>query len=371
MIGSANGSSVLLDAGGGDDSIAGGSGADLLYGNTGADSLDGAAGNDTLIGGDGDDTLTGGAGNDTFTFYDGFGNDTITDFDIGDDDSDGFYNDQLDVSGLTDANGGPVQPWDVVVSDDGFGNALLTFPNGETLVMQGVAPSQMSSSAQMRSAGMPCFVTGTRIATPGGERAVEDLRPGDLALTHDGIAQPVLWHGRRKLSHDAIRGAPALRPVRLSAGLTGTGRSMLVSPQHGIAVRLGGTVRLARAIQLARMEGGGARQVIPSRPVAYHHILLPRHAAVISEGIATESFYPGPRGVAGLSPLSRAALGVVVPDLAARGANAAYGGPAFPYAKARDLPRHTRSLDLVRPEPGLAMLNCDTGPDEAYRATAA
>jgi hypothetical protein len=41
-----------------------------------------------------------------------------------------------------------------------------------------------------------CFVTGTRIATPGGARPVETLAPGDLVMTRDHGAQPLLWTGR-------------------------------------------------------------------------------------------------------------------------------------------------------------------------------
>ena len=107
--------------------------------------IDGGAGADTITGGGGDDTLSGDGGafvgsDDVFVLSDGFGNDTITDFDIGDSNFDGIFNDQLDVTGLTDALGNPVNAWDVTVTDDGTGNALLTFPNGETLVLVGVAP---------------------------------------------------------------------------------------------------------------------------------------------------------------------------------------------------------------------------------------
>ena len=89
-------SSVFVDAGDGDDSVAldgvllpltaqGGDGNDRLVGGGGADSLDGGAGDDTLTGqagndmltgGDGNDTLDGGAGDDVLTA--GAGDDTLT-----------------------------------------------------------------------------------------------------------------------------------------------------------------------------------------------------------------------------------------------------------------------------------------------------
>ena len=45
-----------------------------------------------------------------------------------------------------------------------------------------------------------CFLSGTTIACPDGERAVETLDIGDLVLTFDGCAVPVKWIGRQTLS---------------------------------------------------------------------------------------------------------------------------------------------------------------------------
>ena len=45
-----------------------------------------------------------------------------------------------------------------------------------------------------------CFARGTRIATLDGERPVEDLREGDLVLTADGRAVPVMWMGVNAIS---------------------------------------------------------------------------------------------------------------------------------------------------------------------------
>ncbi len=79
---------LIVNTGGGNDTLTGGSGDDVLNSGVGNDILTGGAGNDTITGGLGQDTLTGGAGNDTYTF--GFGiprsesapntADTITDF---------------------------------------------------------------------------------------------------------------------------------------------------------------------------------------------------------------------------------------------------------------------------------------------------
>jgi Ca2+-binding RTX toxin-like protein len=165
--------------------IASSGGADSVTDGAGADTIDAGSGDDTVAGGAGDDVITGGDGADTFAFSDGDGADIISDFDIADDDGDGFTNDQFDLSGLTDSSGNPVDIWDVVVSDtvgDGSGDAILTFPNGESLTLTGIDPAGLDA-AMMTSMGIPCLAAGTLIDTPDGGRLVEHLRPGDRVLT--------------------------------------------------------------------------------------------------------------------------------------------------------------------------------------------
>ncbi|QGX99015.1 hypothetical protein EI983_12345 [Roseovarius faecimaris] len=128
---------------------------DLLDGGWGNDSIDGFAGNDTLIGGVGNDTISGGTGRDTIVLADGSGSDTVTDFDMADS-GDGTTVDQLDVSALTSDGGTtPVHTGDVTVTDDGSGNAVLTFPGGETITLIGVAPSEVDTAFELESIGIP------------------------------------------------------------------------------------------------------------------------------------------------------------------------------------------------------------------------
>ena len=146
------------------DDIKGAIGDDEIFGLMGADSISSGSGNDSITGGEGNDTISGGAGNDTLTLGAGDdtaalsrygGDDVITDFDIGDTDSDGFTNDQLDVSSLRALGGDPVNVADVVVSDDGTGNAVLTFPNGESVTLTGITPAAVSTPAALVAMGIP------------------------------------------------------------------------------------------------------------------------------------------------------------------------------------------------------------------------
>lgn len=311
------------DSGGGtgaNDVIYGGDGVDNIGGGLGDDTIFGGTGNDAMGGDAGNDTLTGGSGNDTFTHSRFGGDDVVTDFDTGDSNFDGFYNDQLNVSALQNLDTSAIRPGDVLVSDDGFGNALLTFPEGETLTLQGVAPSQMSTNAQKFAAGIPCFTVGTLIETPSGPRRIEGLQQGDLVQTRDNGPQPVIWQGQSHLNEAHLRAAPHLRPIRFAAGFAKNERPLLVSPQHGVLMHDaggGGREAFARAIHLARAPGGAVRVANGVRHVTYVHILLPRHAVVMTEGIASESFYPGPWGLAALAPATLLKLHAALPTLCA------------------------------------------------------
>lgn len=328
-----------IDGGAGDDFLDGGDGADLLAGGIGNDTLVGAAGDDVLRGGAGNDQLSGGVGNDTFVLDQAGGADMVTDFDLGDADADGFYNDQLDVTDLRTPDGAPVTAFDVVVVDDGFGNAKLIFPEGETVVLEGVSPAQMSTAGQRYSAGIPCFTPGTMILTPAGERPVELLRPGDLVVTRDNGPQRLVWVGMRRLDTADLVAAPHLRPIRIAPGAFGNDRALTVSPQHGMLLTAPGGqgTRLVRAKHLADMKGGQARVMHGARHATYVHLMCETHQVVISNGIPSESFYPGPQALAMLHIPELCELLTLFPDLR-QGALTAIGPTARPVLRRSALP---------------------------------
>ncbi|WP_299936739.1 Hint domain-containing protein [uncultured Pelagimonas sp.] len=157
---------VVLGAG--DDSVTGSDGADSIAGNGGADTITGGAGGDTIALGASDGV------NDELILDDGFGDDIIEDFEAPTDNGDGTYggNDQLDVSALTDAGGDPVDTDDVTVGDtngDGTGDAVLSFPNGESLTLVGVPVGDVNSPEQLNALGIPLAPTdpGPVVPSPG------------------------------------------------------------------------------------------------------------------------------------------------------------------------------------------------------------
>ncbi|WP_135501533.1 Hint domain-containing protein [Roseovarius aestuariivivens] len=143
--------STQAEGGIGNDSLTGGSGNDTLSGGAGADTIEGRGGNDSIDVGAGDGAV------DTVVFSDGDGADTVSGFEGTIDNGDGTFTgqDQLDLSGLTDADGISVTTADVTVGDDGFGNALLSFPNGETITLVGIAPAEVSDADALAAMGIP------------------------------------------------------------------------------------------------------------------------------------------------------------------------------------------------------------------------
>jgi len=112
-----------------------------------------------------------GAGTDTLVLADNGGADRVQGFAAPTANGDGSYTgvDQLDVSGMTSDYGTtPVTVNDVVVSDDGNGNAVLTFPGGESLTLIGVSPAEVNNPFALNAMGIP-LSDGTVSGTTGAD----------------------------------------------------------------------------------------------------------------------------------------------------------------------------------------------------------
>ncbi len=144
---------------------------------------------------------------------------------------------------------------------------------------------------------VPCFVKGTNIRTMRGEVPVEELELGDLVLTYDEGAQPVRWIGQRK-----VPGGGKLAPVRIRAGTFGSHGTLFVSPQHRILVQDAKAEMLfgEEQVLIAAKDLVNDTSVrrAPRSEVTYVHLLFDAHQVVWSQGLATESFLPGPQTTA-------------------------------------------------------------------------
>ena len=151
-----------------------------------------------------------------------------------------------------------------------------------------------SDTGFVNASSIPCFVAGTLIRTPEGERPVESLEPGDLVMTRDEGAMPLRWIGSRRVAAEGD-----FAPILIQADALGKHRNLLVSPQHRILLRdayaellfgegevLAAAKDLVNGFSITRRPGG---------MVTYVHLLFDRHQVIYSEGLATESFLPGPQ----------------------------------------------------------------------------
>ncbi|MCZ7675779.1 MAG: Hint domain-containing protein [Roseovarius sp.] len=175
---------------------------------------------------------------------------------------------------------------------------------------------------------VPCFTPGTLIDTPRGRVPVETLAVGDTVTTLGHGAQAIRWLGRVTLGAGQLAAAPRLRPIRLRAGALGPGRpdrDMLLSPQHRLMVggwraelHFGEAECLIAACHLVDRQNIAPAWDVQS--VTYIHFLFDRHEIVFADGLATESFLPGPMTLDALSEQSRNELLELFPDLAGNSA---------------------------------------------------
>ena len=308
-----------------DDTIYGGAGDDVIDAGIDDDYVEGGAGNDQITGGQGDDTLYG--GDDRDTFYGGGGNDYVDGGSGGDD-----Y-DVLDLTGTNfnitsqtvDPDGNSTSGTIDFFDGDGARTGTMTFKEIEEII--------------------PCFTPGTRIATPQGERLVEDLEVGDRVITRDNGIQEIRWLGVRRLNGLELALSDHLQPVRIRKGALGGGlpeRDMMVSPNHRVLIANDRTALyfedrevLVAAKHLVGMEGV---EKVTRSAVTYIHFMFDQHEVVLSDGAWTESFQPGDLTLRGMDSDQRRELLELFPELETQ-----QGQINYPAAR-RALKKHEAAL---------------------------
>jgi len=270
-----------------------------------------------LVGGEGNDTIVTGAGGDTVEA--GGGNDVIY----------GTPGDTIDGGSGFDTlvlnQGGNIKAIDItreVANDDGTTSfdGTISFKDG--------SPDLKFVSIECI---IPCFTPGTAIATPKGERLVEELREGDKVITRDNGIQEIRWIGKRPLNWADMAANPHLRPIRIARGALGNGlpeRDMLVSPQHRFLVVNDRTQLFfdEHEVLVAAKHLLDHRKIlsVDSIGVTYVHFMCDRHEVVLANGSWTETFQPGDMTLGGMGNAQRLELYELFPDLATRSGREAY-----------------------------------------------
>jgi len=289
----------VVDGGAGNDVIRTGDDADTIFGGDGDDQIDGGIDNDVITGGAGADDIKGGFGSDTI--FGGNGGDVVT----GGEDPDDSDIDVLDLTG---------SGVDRIVYVDGDPEAGTVFFNDGT---------SMTFSEIERV--IPCFTPGTMIATPRGERLVEELQVGDKIITRDNGIQEIAWVGHKHLDGRQLASNPHLKPVLIKAGALGDNlpeRDMLVSPNHRVLVASELTqlyFEESEVLAAAKhMTGARGIHAVDVLATTYVHFMFERHEVVLSNGAWTESFQPGDYSLKGIGNGQRNEIFELFPELATK-----------------------------------------------------
>lgn len=166
-----------------------------------------------------------------------------------------------------------------------------------------------------------CVEKGTMVGTPSGERPVETLAVGDLVCVVDGDPAPLRWIGARAVPQAEVEADPMMGPVRIAPDSFGPGRParpLTVSAQHRVLVDdpsaellFDAPEVLAPAIGLVGLPGVTAEA---PRDVTWYHLLFDAHQVILTDGLPTESFYPGAWSLGALGDEGRAQIARVLPS---------------------------------------------------------
>ena len=169
---------------------------------------------------------------------------------------------------------------------------------------------------------MPCFTPGTAIATPRGERLVEELQVGDRIITRDNGIQEIRWIGHKEVTGKALVGSPHLKPIMIKAGALGNGlpeRDMLVSPNHRLLVASERTqlyFEESEVLAAAKhLVGAAGIYELDVMATTYIHFMFDQHEVVLSNGAWTESFQPGDYSLKGIGNAQRNEIIELFPEL--------------------------------------------------------
>ncbi len=341
-----------LDAGQGNDVLYGEEGDDLLKGGPTADVMDGGTGNDTLIGGNGADTLMGGEGDDVLSGD--AGNDVLDGGEGVDTVSGGIGNDQISVLGADSVDGGDDRDTITILSADDIDGATVDGGEGgddyDTLDLTAIGRAHtniiydpanhengtvefldddgnVTGTLQFSNIErvIPCFTPGTLVATPKGEKPVEELQVGDRVITRDNGIQEIRWAGRCDLTRNDLQQSEHLKPILIKAGALGNGlpeRDMLVSPNHRMLVANDKTSLYFEEhevlVSAKHLIGNAGIQVAETLGTSYLHFMFDRHEVVLADGTWTESFQPGDLTLGGMGNAQRAEIFELFPELTTR-----------------------------------------------------
>lgn len=171
-----------------------------------------------------------------------------------------------------------------------------------------------SNAGDSLYADFVCFARDTLIRTPMGVSPVQDIRPGDKIWTTCDPEAIVLWVGSK-----TVFATGEAAPVVFEVGAIGNTTPLVVSQQHRILLQgvqaslmFGAAEVLAPAHSLLSLNGV---RLAEGATVTYHHIMFDTHQIIESDGVLTESFFPGATALRTLDSAAREELVSLFPEL--------------------------------------------------------
>ena len=167
-----------------------------------------------------------------------------------------------------------------IITTDGFG--VYTYYD-----YNGAAPTNAGGQAvsiELKDL-VVCFVAGTKIRTPEGEKAIEELQIGDLISTANGAkALKFVCQSTRSFNELLATGK---NPIRVASGTFGASADLLMSPSHALNLE-GSLIEAGALIDHASVE----RVTEWNAPeLTYFNLELDQHELIWANGVATESYF--------------------------------------------------------------------------------
>ena len=136
-----------------------------------------------------------------------------------------------------------------------------------------------------------CFLRGTKILTPQGEREVSLLSPGEHIITHSGRSKPIKWIGHRLFPRPATGWPLEVIPIKIARSALAHNvphADLYVSRAHAIFVD-------GLLIPVGSLTNGStivAADADSSEVFEYFHVQLSDHDVILANGAPTETLLP-------------------------------------------------------------------------------
>ena len=188
---------------------------------------------------------------------------------------------------LTHSTAGGTVTLTATTSSQSFSGITGTFTGITFTSTAGPATGFMAlESLTVKSA--TCYLGDVLVATPDGQKLVQDLKPGDRLLTADGRVTTVNWLGRQEMATRFNR-PEVINPICICKDAIAEGvpsRDLHVSPDHG--VEIGGLLINAAAL----VNGVSIYQManVPIEGFTYYHVQTEAHELILAENCPSETY---------------------------------------------------------------------------------